>query len=288
LSRPREKARLEPAAQRRIPHTNRRFAVGLARAFGGALVFSLPLLMTMEMWWLGFHMDRLRLALLLATEFPLLVALAHFAGFEDTTGLVEALVDAAAAFAVACVTAAATLVLFGIVRAGMGLDEVVGKIAVQAVPGSIGALLAQSQFGRAEEEGRKRREAGRLGEYFFMAVGALFLAANVAPTEEMILIAHKMSHEAVLLLCAVSLACMHAFVFAVEFRGEATLPPGVPFWSAFARFTVLGYVVALGISAYVLWTFGRFDGTAPEQAMKETMVLGFPSAIGAAAARLIL
>jgi uncharacterized membrane protein len=56
---------------------NLRFAVGLARAFGGALVFSLPLLMTMEMWWLGFAMDRLRLALLLAVQLPLLVGLAR-------------------------------------------------------------------------------------------------------------------------------------------------------------------------------------------------------------------
>ncbi|CAN7555305.1 DUF2391 family protein [Phenylobacterium sp. LjRoot225] len=35
---------------------------GLARAVAGALIFSFPLLMTMEMWQLGFYMDRLRLA----------------------------------------------------------------------------------------------------------------------------------------------------------------------------------------------------------------------------------
>jgi putative integral membrane protein (TIGR02587 family) len=267
---------------------NLRFAVGLARAFGGALVFSLPLLMTMEMWWLGFAMDRLRLALLLAVQLPLLVGLARFSGFEDTSGLLDAGVDAAAAICVAFVTSATALTIFGVVRAGMSADEIVGKIALQVVPGSIGALLAQSQFGRVEEEGRKRREAGRLGEYFFMAVGALFLAANVAPTEEMVLIAHKMSAWSVVLLSAASLACMHAFVFAVEFRGEETLPPGTPFWSAFLRFTVIGYVLALAISGYVLWTFGRFDGTGLAEVLKETMVLGFPSALGAAAARLIL
>jgi putative integral membrane protein (TIGR02587 family) len=268
--------------------SNRKFAVGLARAFGGAIVFSLPLLMTMEMWWLGFHMDRLRMALLLVLELPLLVGLAHLAGFEETTGLVDAAVDAAAAFAVAGLTSAAALWVFGIIRSGMSADEIVGKVALQAVPASIGALLAQSQFGHGEEEGRKRREAGRLGEYFFMGVGALFLAANLAPTEEMVLIAHKMSDGAVVLLAAVSLACMHAFVFAVEFRGEVNLPPGTPFWSAFLRFSVLGYVIALAMSAYVLWTFGRFDGSAAAQAVKETVVLGFPSALGAAAARLIL
>lgn len=34
-----------------------RFFVGLARAFAGAVLFSLPLLMTMEMWWLGCSPD---------------------------------------------------------------------------------------------------------------------------------------------------------------------------------------------------------------------------------------
>jgi putative integral membrane protein (TIGR02587 family) len=273
---------------RHVDGGNRAFAVGLARAFGGAIVFSLPLLMTMEMWWLGFHVDRLRLALLLAVQLPMLVALAHLSGFEETSGALDAAVDALAAFAVGGVTAAGALSVFAVVRPGMSADEIVGKIALQAVPGSIGALLAQSQFGRVEEEGRRRREAGHVGEYFFMAVGALFLAANVAPTEEMVLIAHKMSHGAVVLLALASLACMHAFVFAVDFRGQEALPPGTPLWSAFLRFTVPGYLIALAVSAYALWTFGRFDGTAPAEALKQVTVLGFPAALGAAAARLIL
>ena len=43
----------------------RRAVVGLARAFAGAIIFALSLLMTMEMWWLGFYMDRLRFAFFL-------------------------------------------------------------------------------------------------------------------------------------------------------------------------------------------------------------------------------
>ena len=44
----------------------------LGRAFAGAIVFSLPLLMTMEMWWLGFSMPAWKLALFLALFFPFL------------------------------------------------------------------------------------------------------------------------------------------------------------------------------------------------------------------------
>ena len=52
---------------------NRAYAVGLARAFGGAIIFGIPLLMTMEMWFLGFYLDRGRLLLFLVLNFFMLV-----------------------------------------------------------------------------------------------------------------------------------------------------------------------------------------------------------------------
>ena len=54
------------------------FALDLAHDFGGAIIFSLPLLMTMEMWWLGFYMDRFRLALFLVFAFVLVLGLSYF------------------------------------------------------------------------------------------------------------------------------------------------------------------------------------------------------------------
>ena len=96
-----------------------RFAVGLARAVGGAIIFGLPLLMTMEMWSLGFYMDRLRLALLVALTVPLLVGLSHVSGFEDTFDVKEDTVDAFVAFAVGFVVGAGVLALFGVLRGGM-------------------------------------------------------------------------------------------------------------------------------------------------------------------------
>ena len=40
--------------------------------------------------------------------------------------------------------------------------------------------------------------------------------------------------------------------------------PNSPRWHALAFFTIPGYGIALLIGAYVLWTFGRFDGAARE------------------------
>jgi len=280
-------------AQTAAPSSDQSFVTGLARAVGGAVIFSLPVLMTMEMWELGFHMSRLRLALLLVVNIPLLVGLSHFSGFEETFEPLEDVVDAFVAYAVGFVAAAIVLALFGVLRAEMSLDELVGKVALQAVPGSMGALLAQSQFGGGDrEEKRAQREGGRPSGYasqlFLMAAGALFLAFNVAPTEEMVLIAHKMTAWHVLALAAVSLAGMHAFVYALEFRGQHAITPGHSEVGVFLRFTVVGYAIALLISAYVLWTFGRLGGMDRIEATAAIVVLGFPAAVGAAAARLIL
>ncbi len=268
---------------------DRRFAIGLARASAGALIFSLPMLMTMEMWALGFYMSNLRLALFLLVVIPLLIGLSHYIGFEETFEWKEDAVDAFVAYAVGFVASAAALLLFAVIESGMSFDEIIGKISLQAVPASIGAMLAQSELGgNQREKERRKREPGFGGELFFMTVGAVFLAFNLAPTEEIVVIAHKMTPWHAVGLSLISLLIMHAFVYALEFQGQPSIPGGTPFWSEFLRFTVVGYALALLISLFILWTFGRIDGLAFQEVVIAVIVLAFPAAVGAAAARLIL
>ena len=276
------------AGRRGIDHA---FFLGLARAFGGAIFFSLPLLMTMEMWWLGFYMDRLRLAIFMLLFFPMLVGLSLVSGFKRTRSVWEDVEDATVAYLVGFVTAAVVLALMRQLDTSMPLRDAVGRVALQAVPASVGAVLAHGLLGgpedRAEEE-EKMRQAGYGGEMFLMAAGAVFLAFNVAPTEEMILIAAAITPWHALALMAASLLMMHAFVYAVEFRGQARQPAGGAAHSAFLHYTLTGYAVALLLSAYVLWTFGRFEGTGVVFQVQTTIVLGLPASLGAAAARLVL
>ena len=268
---------------------DRKFFVGLARAFGGAIFFSLPLLMTMEMWWLGFYMGRLRLVLFMVLMIPLLIGLDHFAGFKETSTWREDVIDGMVAYGVGMVASAFVLSLFDVIAVGMPPNEIIGKVTLQAVPASFGAVLASSQLGgKGGAKEKKQDEAGYGTELFFMMAGAVFLAFNVAPTEEMILIAYKMTPWHAIALAIVSLLLMHAFVYAVDFKGEEAIPPGTPWWSIVLRFTIVGYAIALLVSAYVLWTFGRYEGHAIGMYLRQAIVLGFPASIGAAAARLVL
>ena len=167
---------------------NHSFGVDLAHDFGGAILFSFPLLMTMEMWWLGFYMDRFRLALFLALAFMMVMGLSYFEGGEETFKIevLDALVACAAGYTVAAVM----LLLFGIIKPGMSADEIVGKISLHAVPCSIGAILARRQLDVEETKKEKRRRQGYGAKLFLMGVGAIFLAFQLAPTEEMVLIGH--------------------------------------------------------------------------------------------------
>ena len=274
-------------SERRKPA--REFGIGLARAFGGALFFALPLFMTMEMWWLGFYMDRLRLAIFLAVFVPVLIGLSHYAGFEETDRWSDDVRDCFVALLVGFATSAAVLTLGGVVQLEMPLRETLGQIALAAIPASVGAALAESVLGSEEpSEQRKRREMGYGGELFLMAAGAIFFAFNIAPTEEMVLVAVKMTGWHIVAAGVISLLLMHAFVYAVEFRGRHVPPEGVGMWSLFLRFTVVGYAIALIMSAYVLWTFGRLDHSSLPFQIATTIVLAFPASLGAAAARLVL
>jgi putative integral membrane protein (TIGR02587 family) len=265
---------------------NHNFAADLAHDFGGAIIFSIPLLMTMEMWWLGFYMDRFRLALFLALAFLMVMGLSYFEGGEETFKI--EVLDALAACAVGHIVAADMLLLFGIIKPGMSADELIGKIALLAVPCSIGAILARRQLDVEKTNKEHRRHELYGGKIFLMSAGAIFLAFQLAPTEEMILIGYQITGWHAIALAVVSLGIMQAFLCSIEAKGSKSIFSVGFFWSVFLRFTIVGYALVLLLSFYVLWTFGRLDGVALSEAVVSVLILGFPAALGASAARLIL
>ena len=280
----------DDAARARRFGVGARFFVDLARALAGAVLFALPLLMTMEMWSLGYAVPPERLAIFLLVGIPLLTGLAWLAGFREDVGWRDALIDAGIAYLLAALASGGALLLLGALTPDMSWHEILGKIGLQMVPAGMGAVLARSQLGlREEEDAAERRRESYAGELFLMAAGALFLAFNVAPTEEIVLIAQQQASPWYgLALLAMSLLVLHAFVYALGFAGQHSPPEDGSGRREFVRLTLPGYSLVLGISTYVLWTFGRLDGLPLLAALQLVLVLGFPAALGAATARLVL
>ena len=156
----------------------------------------------------------------------------------------------------------------GLLTGGMPASELLGKIALQSVPASIGAMLGRSQLGDDDDEdddgtGETRYPA----ELLMMAAGALFLSLNIAPTDEMLVLAYKMTIWHAIVVTVLSVALMHGFVYAVSFTGGHELSPETPWWHAFVRFTLPGYVIALAISRFALWIFERLGDSSTVEIM---------------------
>lgn len=255
----------------------------LGRAFGGALLFSLPLLMTMEMWTLGFSAQPERRLVFVLAALPVLFGLAHYAGFSERRGLLNNALDTLVALAVGFVTSAALLRVFNVLDLSSAASAV-GQISLQAVPAALGALAARRQLSSSLEEGAED-EASYPGELFLMLAGALYFAMNLAPTEEMRLIAYLATPAGALGVLILSIVLLHLIVFEAGFAGqeEAETP-----MRAFLDFTLPGYALCLLASLAMLWVFGGTDGHGLQALAANVVVLAFPAAIGAAAARLLV
>ncbi|MDP5185249.1 TIGR02587 family membrane protein [Blastococcus sp. BMG 814] len=257
---------------------------GLGRAFAGSLLFALPLLMTMEFWQLAHSVERYRLALLVVAAVLLVIGLSRaFGAGPGGVGVGGYLADAGVAVLAAVVAATVVLGALGVVDPLMDWRAAVSVVAIETLPAAVGASYARSQLGQGS---RRPRMSGYGHEVFLMAAGAVVFAANIAPTQEIVLLAAEAGAVNIVLLAVLSLLLMHGFVYSLGFGGQERSTDG--FVRSFLTLTVVGYVAALAISAYLLWTFGRFDGTGFAMVVNETVVLALPASIGAAAARLIL
>jgi putative integral membrane protein (TIGR02587 family) len=264
---------------------------GLGRGFGAAVIFSIPMLMTMEMWWLGFYMPPLRLATAVLVMLPLLVILSHFAGLHRQASRSVVVLDALTGYGIGLVAAIVILLLFRVATVEMPIQEIVGKVLLLGLTASFGSMLGRTQLGTQQERQEEELEvesAGYVGEMFFMMAGAVYLSLTVAPTEEIVKIAVRLTPWLGIGICLLSIAMMHAFVYALEYRGGHRRDERMPWWSLFVRFTVPGYVIATGVAAYLLWSFGRFVQLDVYWMLMYSIVLALPASLGAAAGRLLL
>jgi len=267
--------------------TNRAYAVALGRAFAGATIFGLPLLMTMEMWTLGHALPPLMLLQFSLANMIMLLGLSKVAGFEESHRFLDDLLDALAAYAVGALVSVALLTLIGVIGPGTAPGEAVGKVAIQAVPASFGAMIGARIMGQGDavEQGEHWRDS-YAGQLFLMAAGALFLTFTIAPTEEILLISFQVTPWHGLLIVLLSILLLHVIVHVVGFSGQdERIGTGRGLWW---RQTLPGYGIAVLVSAYILWTFGSSDGLDWPHLATAVAVLALPAAIGAAIARLVV
>src|SRR5688572_5365228 len=188
----------------------------LTRALGGALLFGIPLLLTMETWWLGAQLPPWQSLALLTLALLFCFPLVRSIGFKRETTLHSHLDQAIHAVAVGALATFAILLVLNRISLDDPPATIAGLVAVQALPLSLGAAVANAVFKRGEDRHQADDEGpwgALLHKLGATAIGATFIAFSAAPTEEITLIAAGLTFPHQIALLLFSLLVAHAIVF---------------------------------------------------------------------------
>ena len=271
-------------------HSVRETAAAYARGVVGGLLVGMPTLMTMEMWWGGFTISSARILLLIAVNFGVLLVLQHFSGLHPRKTAMGQLRAAIVACAIGIVVSGIILLVFGVIGAETVPADIIRKIALQSVPVSLGASIATSEFGDAHEQAAHRQDRALLFPSVAVGIsGAMILGFTVGATEEPMIIGEQLTwvHATGLVLISVALAL--GISYAVGRRRLGIDPFDRKWLGFYLRESLVTYVAATLVAAFMLWTFGRIGaetGVAP--AVHMVLVLSLVTVLGATAAELLV
>ncbi len=274
------------------------------RGIIGGLLFSLPLLYTMEVWWAGFSAHPFQLIIYVLATFALLLGYNYFAGIRHDANWTEVAIDSVEEMGLGLMISAIALLLLGRISLDMTMSEIVGKITIEAMTVAIGVSVGTAQLGgegadadTGEGDNQSKGASGDKsssqtglhfgGQLVIAFCGAVLFAANVAPTEEIIVIASEISSWNLLGIALISITLGSIILFYLDFTGAQQFAPATGA-AAVIIGSVITYAIALAASAMILWFYGRFDGQALITCLAQTVVLGVAATFGASAGRFLL
>ena len=257
---------------------------------GALLVVGLTFFYTMESWWLGWTLPLTHLLVYTVVGLAVVLFVARNVGFrkedrqESTTSVLDLIAEYTEILVQSFVAAFVGLFMLGIIQWGDSLIVIVRLGLLEVVPLGFGAALANRLF--AETEQRPSEEANFPRNVAIFALGSIFLAATVAPTQEMALIAANMGWSRLVLMIFITLGVVYVALYELGFRGQSGRVYDSRLYETGTTFVV--YAVSLVISALLLWGFGHFADATFSVIVQETIVLSFPAATAAAGAQVVI
>ena len=271
----------------------------LVRAVAGGMLFGIPLLYTMEVWSIGSTTTPPGMAAVLGLTFVPVVLLIQTAGFRRSrdTRWIDVGGDAVEAVALGVVSVAAVLILLQEITLETPLSDALGKIVYEATPFALGVAVARHIFSRGRDEGDADAEeppvqhglGGTLADLGATLIGAVFVAFNIAPTDEIAMLAAAASPASLLAVMAASLLISYGIVFQAGFGDQKARRQQQGVLQHPATETVTAYLVALACAAGMLLFFRNVETRDSWPTLVEhTVLLGLPAAVGGAAGRLAI
>lgn len=272
-----------------IQETKKEYGRGII----GGILFSLPLLYTMEVWWRGFTAPPAYLMAWIAVTYLLLLGYNSFAGMRKDASFMEVCWDSFEEIGLSIFVSFIFLLLIGKISFGMSLYEVTGKVIIECMLVAIGISVGTSQLGISSKNGSNNGGSGemsvqkKLARMFVLSIcGAVLVSSSLAPTEEILLIAAEVGNLRLLFMIVISLLLSLAVLYMTDFKG--TGEKKINNISFVGAEVAVSYFAALLVSAGLLYFFGRFENRGLWIILAQIIVLGVPAGLGASAGRLLI
>ena len=281
----------------------------LIRGASGGFLFGIPLIYTMEVWWIGSHVEPPLTLGLLAITYVVVLFFNRIEGFRrhKRDDWLDVALESLEALAIGLVCSALILVLLQRVTLETSVDEALGKIIFEGVPFALGAALARlilsgeegvskptSQASDRSGNRQKKRTThskiifkDTLADLSATLMGAMIIAFNIAPTDEIPQLAAAASPPWLLAIMVASLIISYGIVFASGFTSQQKRQQQQGLFQTSESETIFSYLVSLLASALMLWFFQRLSFSDPWFLwLRYTLILGLPATIGGAAGRI--
>lgn len=272
------------------------------RGAASGFLFGIPLLYTMEVWWIGSYAEPLQMLIALITNFVVVFLLIRTEGFRGTvdTKMRDALMDSIETLAIGFVCTALILVLLREISLTTSINEAVGKIIFESVPFSLGVAVANSFLSGDRDRGGNEQKSSSsqpktaeinatLADMGATSIGALFIAFTIAPTQEVPMLASAMTPPWLLATIAASLLISYGIVFVAGLTNQAKRYEQTGLFHRPITETFIAYIVSLMAGLLMLWFFHQLSLEDPWTVwLSHAIVLGLPASIGGAAGRIVV
>lgn len=203
----------------------------IIRGTCGGFLFGIPLLYTMEVWWIGSLAKPAMMMLAIALMFIGVFLVNQAEGFRKRRHgrrAYEDIIDTIEAMAIGLACSSFMLFLLQELTPQTSLREALGKIIFESVPFTLGVALANQFLGDTDSTNTERQTTQKqwsnlhatLSDLGATLIGATVIAFNIAPTDEIPMLAATVSPPWLLAIIATSLVISYGIVFQAGFSDQ--------------------------------------------------------------------
>lgn len=273
----------------------------IVRGGCGGFLFGIPLLYTMEVWWIGSSATPAMMLIALVLTFIVVYLLMRTEGFRKPKRFnrrYQEITETVEAMGIGLVCSAFVLLLLRELSPGVSFQEALGKIVYESVPFSLGVALANQLLGengtnspdnRITRQDDSVENNSTFSDLSATLIGAIVIGFNIAPTDEIATLAAAVSQPWLLAIIATSVLISYGIVFQAGFSAQDKRKQhrGI-FQKPFSE-TMICYLVSLMAAAIMLWFFQKLSWNDPWTIwLEHSIILGLPTTIGGAAGRLAI